>query len=167
MRPCARVCEREAHGASLGEYRFRVLESQPWPSMPVCGQGSLQTSRRNAGMSHSVSCLRSILVSTGSVAISSQALEATRPRVASRAASLSQGQPGARGSLPAGARPTGFPVPLVCRGCRNWWHIPGSPPSGGDSDRYTRAGSFVASALQPESPVRAGYMKPRTRRRQK
>ena len=134
---------REAHGASLGEYRFRVLESQPWPSMPVCGQGSIQTSRRNAGMSHSVSCLRSIRVGTGSVAISSQASEATLPRVASMAAPCHRAT-GSKGQH-ALRSPTSlcFPLPLVCTCCRNLLHIPGSGPSGGDSDRYTRAGSFL------------------------
>ena len=83
------------------------------------------------------------------------------------AAPLSQGQPGASGSMLSGALPTCFPVPLVCRCCRSLLHIPGSVPSGGDSARYTRAGSFVASTLQPESPVRAGYTKSTTRRRQK
>jgi hypothetical protein len=70
-------------------------------------------------MSQGVSCLRSILFGTGSVAISAKASEVNLPRLASMAAPLSLGQPGARGSLPSGARPTGFPVPLVCRCYRN------------------------------------------------
>ena len=150
-----------------GKSQQEGTESHAWPSMPVFGHISLKTSRRNAGMSHSVSCLRSLLFGTGSVTISSKAEEVHLPRLASMAAPLSQGQPGASGSMPSGARPTCFPVPLVCRCCRNWLHIPGSVPSGGDSDRYTRAGSFVASTLPPESPVRAGYTTSTTRRRQK
>jgi hypothetical protein len=45
-------------------------------------------------MSHSVSCLRSLLFGTGSVAISSQASGVNLPRLASMAAPLSQGQLG-------------------------------------------------------------------------
>jgi len=102
-----------------GKSHQEGTESQAWPSMPVVGHVSLQTSRRNAGMRQSVSCLRSFLFGTGSVAISAQASEGTLPRLASMAAPLSLGQPGARGSLLSGARPTGFPVPLVCRCYRN------------------------------------------------
>ena len=70
-------------------------------------------------------------------------------------------------SLWRGPTSTCFPFPLVCRCCRNLLHILCSLASGGDSDRYTRAGSFVASTLQPESPVTTDYTKPTIRRRQK
>jgi hypothetical protein len=70
-------------------------------------------------MRQGVACLRSSLVGPGSVALSATASAGTLPRWAVMAAPLSQGQPGASGSLPSGAHPTGFPVPLVCRCYRN------------------------------------------------
>ena len=43
-------------------------------------------------------------------------------------------------------------LPLLCRVGRNLLHMPRSVPSRGDSDQYTRAGSFVASTLPRDPP---------------
>ena len=58
------------------------------------------------------------------------------------------------------------PAPRLYRFGRTVSHTPGSLPAPGDSDQYTRAGSFAASTLQPDSPGRTRYTKPRTRQRQ-
>jgi hypothetical protein len=65
-----------------------------------------------------------------------------------------------------GPTPTCLPVPLLCRGCRNWRRSPGSRPFGADSDRYTRAGSFVASKFPHDFPGRTGYRPPGRLQRQ-
>ena len=94
-RPCTRSPWSFSRGSTAAEYT-RV---NPGPSMPVCGHVSIQTSQNAAGLRPGVSCLRSILVGTGSVALPSQASEATLPRVASMAAPLSQGLPGERENM--------------------------------------------------------------------